>query len=180
MGTATPSPPDWFSLLRYQREAKRLTGLTIPFLVGAAFESCRPDALEEQALYAELNALLLSFRDATPASHCVIIAECTTLYEPVAALYPSIARREDCEGLADSSGVAVRLYVQHGYFRRKEWSLASAIGWLWDRFGETLVRGEFSFHKAEDASHGEYAGFDAKDREYLEKARRWHASSGTR
>jgi len=179
MGKKTPPPPPWFSVLRYQREALGLTGLTIPFLVGMTFESLQPEQLEEQALYTELTSLLFSFRDATPASHCVVIAECDTLYQPVVALYPTSARREDCEGVAASTEAETRLYVQRGYFQRRDWSIDSAIEWLWDRFGRPLIRGEFSFQKTEEPMRGEYVGFNAQDREFLKRAREWRPTSNS-
>jgi hypothetical protein len=72
-------PPIWLPLLQYQRERGR-TGLTIPFLIGAAEPWNWPGAMEESAAFAALSSLLLSFRDATPDGHSVVIAECVDLH----------------------------------------------------------------------------------------------------
>src|SRR5205823_3788329 len=89
----------------YQRSRGR-TGLTIPFLVGATHKPTTYEPIEEGAAFTELTSLLVSFRDVTPHSHCVVMAECVDLLEPIAALYPS-GGGAYCEPVPDPSSAGI-------------------------------------------------------------------------
>jgi len=156
--------PIWLQLLSHQR-ARGRTGLTIPFLIGAAAAPAIPDSMEEGAAYAAFSALLLSFRDATPEGHSVVIAECVDLRQPIVARYPQEPGREDCEVLRGSSADrASRLHVQRPYLRGRKHTVESVLEMFWDRFRQNLTHGEFSFR------NGQYAPFDSDDRLFVERA----------
>jgi hypothetical protein len=163
MAQTDSSSSYWLRLLQYQR-ARGRTGLTVPFLIGASWESTRTDAIDEDTAFCELSSLLLALRDARPTLHSVVIAECGDLHQPIAALYPQGQARSDCEGLPDQSGAATRLYVQRSYFQGRKCHFDSAVGFLWNRLGGTLTRAEFSFRE------GRYAPFDPEDRLFIERA----------
>lgn len=160
---ADAASPIWLQLLSFQR-ARGRTGLTIPFLIGAAAAPAIPDSMQEGAAYAALSALLLSFRDATPEGHSVVIAECVDLRQPVVARYPKEPGREDCEVLRGSSADRVGLYVQRPYLRSRKHTVESVLEIFWDRFRQNLTHGEFSFRA------GQYAPFDSDDRLFVERA----------
>lgn len=153
----------WLRLLQHQR-ARGRTGLTIPFLIGAAGATDRPGAMAENEAYGALSSLLLSFKDETPEVHSIVIAECVDLHEPIVALSPRRPDRGDCEGMPDSLGVITRLYVQRRYFQRRKRAVESVVSALWQRHGDHLTRGEFSFRE------GRYAAFDSEDWAFVDRA----------
>jgi hypothetical protein len=138
--------------------------LTIPFLFGTYEVPSASNAIEESAAFGALSSLLLSFRDATPEDHSVVIAECVDLREPIVALYPPAHGRSDCEALPGRAGGAPKLYVQRPYLRTKKPSVDSVLEVFWGRFGNHLTCGEFSFR----ANH--YSRFNAQDRLFIERA----------
>lgn len=70
--------------------------------------------------------MLVSFRDDTPHSHRVVIAECVDLREPIAALYLS-GRRADCHPIDNHSSRTTLLYLQGRYFHGAKRNIESAI-----------------------------------------------------
>jgi len=122
--------------------------------------------MDDNAAFGELSSLLLSFRDAAPDSHSVVIAEWVDLYEPIVALYLRDKGRADCEGVISPSGRATRLHVQRDYFRGRKGNVDSLIEFLWDHLGSNLTRAEFSFRD------GRYAAFNSEDQAFIDSARR--------
>lgn len=162
MSQPVVSAPDWYRLLKFQRETGK-TGLTIPFLVGASIHSqALPE--DENQVFGQLSGLILSLRDETPAEHVVVISECTELREPIAALYSAGHKQDGCDGVVPMSG-KTRLFVQRKYFESRERTVDSAVDRLWKMLGEHVVDRRFSFRD------GSYAPFSSVDLAFLEKAR---------
>ena len=122
--------------------------------------------MEENVALAALTALLVSFRDETPRSHGVAIAECGNLHQPIAALYEP-AGRADCDPIAGASAGAPLLYVQGRYFQGAKRTIDPALDRLWEMLGEHLIRCKFSFRD------GAYRRLGAEERDYLEGGERW-------
>jgi hypothetical protein len=157
------TPPYWFKLLRYQR-ARGKTGLTIPFLIGAARASVARPEMDEEHAYAELAGVLGSFRDRLPNSHSVVIKECDELHVPIAALYAREHGRPNCESVEDHMHKATPLYMERAYLTGRRPTIDSAIKGLWNEFGVNLMAGQFSFRNEK------YVSFNGEDFEFIKKA----------
>jgi hypothetical protein len=150
----------WFSLLLAQRE--RSVGLTIPFVIGAMRDSADTAPTDEGRCFSELVLLLEEMRDQTPESHLVKIAECTTLIQPVAALYPASSRFNRREAVPSPKDGRVSLYVQTRY--RCDGTIDPVADHLWQEFRNEILGRRFSF------KNGTYVPFDEADERFIARA----------
>jgi hypothetical protein len=162
--------PEWFGLLRYQRECGN-TGFTIPFMIGATCTTTWSLELteHESELSNATMSLLTEFRDLTPTTHWLEISECDKLHVPVVAVYPPGDRRERRIGLADRTG-AKRLYADRRYFHGKKLSIVSLHKRLWALVREALLDSAYSY------DDGRYGPFSDADQNLIEDVRRWWKS----
>lgn len=141
MASSKQMDPLWFRLLCSQR-AKRLTGFTPSFLIGAAF----PEGwkLSEEAAFAAFTSLLIDFRDNTPSGYDVVIAECTDHRQPIAALYKGVESKPACEAVSDRYGNPRSLFAERRYFAAKEFNIDSLVTGLWNTFRGPLLSAQYS------------------------------------
>jgi hypothetical protein len=165
--------PLWLYLLRYQRYALGKTGLTIPFLVGAAQPQTHSGLVESDA-YVAMATLLTAFRDQVPRPYRISISECNLLHVPVVSLCEPNYSPPDCQGLFDPSGRET-LLVERAYFaKRKHVNIEAAIEGLLALVIQALSIGRFSFRE------GQYVAFSSTDLKFIEDARQWRRQAPLR
>jgi hypothetical protein len=131
-------------------------GLTLQFLLGALRVPTGATASLSGPI--ELTRLLESMRDETPASHCVRIAECDRLRQPVAMLLrlpyqPGVG----FASLPSPRSGRVSLYVSQQFLADASGGVNTAAGTLWEIVGPYISTGHFSFSegRAQDFSEGD-------------------------
>jgi hypothetical protein len=153
----------WFDLLRLQRQ-KGNVGLTLPFLLGASRTPPGEVVVAEEIGYGQFWGLFEEMRDETPTSHVVRIARCTTLHQPVAALYSRNETMNLAEAIASTAANRLNLFVEHRY--RGSGKGPEVVDALWDRIGSYVIRGAFSHND------GEYGPFSSNDLDFISRAAR--------
>jgi hypothetical protein len=136
--------PLWFRLLLEQR--KKATGLTIPFLVGATRPSAHAPLMDDDAAFRCLACLLTEMRDSTPNPYRVRISRCTTLHEPIAAVYGDTEQMVADEAIARPAGGRPALHVEDRYCPNRERGLDSVLSYFWEECRQALIHGGYSFN----------------------------------
>ena len=155
--------PRWFQLIQAQRSRGR-TALTIPFLVGC-LRSSLPGTLQPQTARNEINALLSSFLEDTPADHAVSIYRCHDIHQPVAIEFYALYSLPGAVGLESRSQRRTTLYVSSEFAHNGTCSLASLSEQLFQELEPAICAGHFSFRS------GVYTPFTDEDRTFIETSK---------
>ena len=151
----------WFDLLRLQQQRGNV-GLTLPFLLGASRTPPGDVVVAEEFSYGQFWGLFEEMRDETPTSHLVRIARCTTLHQPVAALYSRHMPMNLAEAISSTVVNRLSLFVEHRY--RGSGKGSEVVDTLWNRIGSYVMRGAFSHND------GEYGPFSSNDLDFITRA----------
>lgn len=154
--------PFWLRLLLEQ--SKNATGLTIPFLIGAA---CLTDAhlMDEDTAFLALACLLTEMRDSTPISYRVRIGRCANLREPIAAARDDTEQMVAGEGIISPATESMTLYIEDRYCPNRQGGLNSVLEYFWDRYRPALTNGDYSFN------NGAYGPFTKNELDFIARAR---------
>lgn len=142
MKKKTRNRPLWFGLIRRWVETGRgSTGLTLPFLVGAAWRESRHADGDMPDMF-ELTDLLHAFQSKTPSECFIKIAQCGVLRQPVASIYEGVpmAVRDTIELRGGTSTLCVESYPHNR-------DIDSAALSLWTLVGDAVVQGRFSYNQ---------------------------------
>lgn len=155
--------PFWLRLLLEQR--KKATGLTIPFLIGAARPTADAPLMDQEAAFQALASLLTEMRDSTPLPYRVRIGRCVKLHQPIAAVHGDTNQLVVGEEIVRPRSVNVALYVEDRYCPNRQKGLDSVLEYFWAEHRGALIRGDYSFN------NGAYGPFTKGDLIFIGKAR---------
>lgn len=155
----------WLRLLRHH-ERRNGQGLTIPYLVGALRAPLDAvwDNLSEPRDH--LKGLILSMRDEMPETHWVRIAECGDLGQPVAYLKSSFYAPSEADLILPAQHGRQSVVLQANYWPDQIQGVESFVDFLWNRLGEPISTGRFSFSRTPRA----FQGFDVSERAFIAEA----------
>jgi hypothetical protein len=177
-GNFTRVEPLWFRMLRkWKDEQSNRTGLTLPFLIGAAMrESIEPRVLDEDEAFGELAGLLTTMWHEVPPEYVVRIGHCDKVKAPVAGIY----RASDLRGFARAVLVphpkTTRkrgdLYAEVEYFAGKRRNLDALSKGLEAVVGSAIRSGKLSRNAGSDVF------YDDGDKDFIARVRAHVTSSG--
>lgn len=177
-GTITLVEPLWFRMLRtWKEEQPNRTGLTLPFLIGAAMRaSIEPRVLDKDAAFGELAGLLTTMWHGVPPEYVVRIGHCDKVKAPVAGIYPLGDLRGSARAIVVPYPKTKRkrgdLYAEAEYFAGKRRNLDALSTGLEAVVGSAIRSGKLS------RSAGSDVDYDEADKAFIARVRARVASSG--
>jgi hypothetical protein len=155
--------PLWLALCdQWVAEGRGYTGVTVPFLVGAARHSGTTELVEVPS-QKDLAKLLFDIQNQCPTNRSVRIEMCGTREKPVVKVADLSEVQDIAEQIRARRGES-RLYISQTYPHER--TLDSAVEALWNVVGNAISSRAFSY------AGNNYRPFNNEERAFIERATR--------
>lgn len=147
--------PFWLKLLRANNNNGGY-GRTLPFVIGAMRTPPGSVVTDESKNIAEVKALLSSIKEDTPDTSYISLAICDRLRQPVFAEGSSFySMPEMYARLTESNSGKITFYIAPAIMSREDESIENLARLLWERNGEAILQGNFSYSSGAFAKYSE-------------------------